>query len=58
MPISEEIIRNSRTASTLLVTDALDLNGRLGKRNSHGLFNHLAVSRQLELEHGAFRYVR
>jgi hypothetical protein len=24
---------------------------------SQGLFDHLAVSRQLELEHGTFRYV-
>ena len=35
-----------------------DLNGRLEKRRSYGLFDHLAVSRQLELEHGTFRYVR
>jgi hypothetical protein len=37
---------------------ALDLNGRLEKRKSHGLFDHIAIGRQLELEHGAFRYVR
>ena len=32
--------------------NALDLNDRLE------LFDHLAVSRQLELEHGTFGYVR
>jgi hypothetical protein len=35
-----------------------DLNGRLEKRKSQGLFYHLAVSRQQELEHGTSRYAR
>jgi hypothetical protein len=31
---------------------------RSDQAKSQGLFDHLAVSRQLELEHGTFRYVR
>jgi hypothetical protein len=34
------------------------ISGLMHRSKTLSLFDHLAVSRQLELEHGTFRYVR